>query len=84
MFRIKKFRIAWIKFAKGRTDRDKNVKNRSIKWKIKEISVETLVACPIKYKSRLDKSSSLNALLKMLVLFLCCKLLYLLYIIKNK
>lgn len=63
MLRIKKFIITLIKFTEGGSDRNKNVKNRPIKLKIKKRSVETLVACPIKYKSRLNKSGSLDALL---------------------
>lgn len=63
MLRIKKFIIAVIKFTEGGPHRDKNVKNRPIKLKIKKRSVETLVACPIKYKPRLNKSGSLDALL---------------------
>ena len=77
MLRIKKFIITWIQFTKGRSYRDKNAKNRPVKLKRKKISLETLVACPIKYKSRLNKSGSLDALLICLYSSRVVKLLYL-------
>lgn len=49
MLRIKKLRRAVIKFAEGRSNRDKNAEDRPLKLKIKKIGIETLGACPIKY-----------------------------------